>query len=231
MMKLIDSGVEGLNLMLGGGIPEGASTLILGSYGTGKTTMGIHFAHSGASKGEKVIYFTLEERKDSIILASKIFHKDFGPFLDNNLTLMNPGVLEIVEMLKVEENFKNSLFSLNPRRIVIDSISLILMAAENDSVRRNIIINLSNVLKDLGATSLLLAESSVSSPYSSREGLAEFVSDGVISLQNRYDDILGSTINIIRILKMRAMNHDRRARPYKIGSDGLEVLAKSEIFQ
>lgn len=230
-MELVKSGIEGLDAMLGGGIPKGASTLVLGSYGAGKTTMGIHFAHEGAAKGEKVIYFTLEERKESIILASEIFHKNFGDYIDDNLILMNPGIIEFVEMLKVEDNFRNSISPLNPSRIVIDSISLILMAAENDSTRRNIIINLSNVLKDLGATSLLLTEANVSSPYSSREGLAEFVSDGVISLQNKYDDVSGSTTNIIRILKMRSMNHDRRARPYRIGLEGLEVFARSEIFQ
>jgi KaiC/GvpD/RAD55 family RecA-like ATPase len=231
MMKLIDSGVEGLNIMIGGGIPEGSSVLVLGSYGAGKTTLGINFSYIGAVRGENVIYLTLEERKESIISASREFHKDFTPFLGKNLTILNPGVLEFVEMLKSEENFKNSLAPLNPQRIVIDSISLILMAAETDPVRRNIIINLSNVLKDTGVTSLLLAEATVSSPYSSREGLAEFVSDGVISLQNRYDDLLGSTTNIIRVLKMRMMNHDRRARPYRIGPDGMEVMARSEIFQ
>ena len=79
MMENVDTGVDGLNTMLGGGIPSGSSTLVLGSYGAGKTTMGIHFAHRGALNGENVVYFTLEERKESIILASKSYNKDFTP--------------------------------------------------------------------------------------------------------------------------------------------------------
>jgi len=230
-MSIVDTGVDGLNTMLGGGIPEGSSTLVLGSYGAGKTTMGIHFAHRGASKGENVVYFTLEERKESIMQASKTYNMDFSPYLDKNLFLLNPDTIEFVEMLKTEGNFKSSIESLRPKRIVIDSISLILMVAENDVLKRNVIINLSNALRDMKVTSLLLAESNVSFPYSSRDGLAEFVSDGVISLQNKYDDSIGSTTSIIRVLKMRLTNHDRKARPYRIGSNGLEILAKSELFQ
>jgi len=95
-MNLVDTGISGLNDMLGGGIPEGSSTLILGSYGAGKTTMGIHFAHRGAVKGEKVVYFTLEERKESIINASISYNLDFSPFLDKSIFLVNPDVLEFV---------------------------------------------------------------------------------------------------------------------------------------
>ena len=32
-MENVDTGVDGLNTMLGGGIPSGSSTLVLGSYG------------------------------------------------------------------------------------------------------------------------------------------------------------------------------------------------------
>ncbi len=230
-MDKVDTGVEGLNAMLAGGIPLGSSTLVIGSYGAGKTTLGIHFAHRGAERGEKVVYFTLEERKESIIQASRSYGRDFTPYLDKNIFLLNPDTVEFVEMLKTEGNFRANLESLSPDRIVIDSISLILMVAENDVLKRNIIINLSNALRDLRVTSLLLAESSISFPYSSRDGLAEFVSDGVISLQNKYDDDIGSTTSIIRVLKMRLTNHDRKARPYTIGSSGMEILSKSDLFR
>lgn len=230
-MESVDTGVEGLNAMLGGGIPRGSSTLVLGSYGAGKTTLGIHFTHRGAVGGENVVYITLEERKESIMLASKTYNRDFTPFLDKNLFLLNPDAREFVEMLKSEDNLKSSLEPLKPSRIVIDSVSLVLMVAENDLLKRSVTINLSNALRDLRVTSLLLDEASVTFPYSSRDGLAEFVSDGVISLQNKYDDSLGTTTSIIRVLKMRLTNHDRKARPYSIGANGIEILSKSELFR
>ncbi|MEM0140509.1 MAG: ATPase domain-containing protein [Thermoplasmatales archaeon] len=230
-MNLIDTGIDGLNDMLGGGIPEGSSVLVLGSYGAGKTTLGIHFAHRGAVKGDVVAYFTLEERKESIVAASISYGLDFSPYLGSKIYLINPDVLEFVEMLKNGDNFRANLAAMKPKRVIIDSISLLLLVADGEAMKRNIIMNLSNALRDTGVTSLLLAESNLSIPYSSREGLAEFVSDGVISLLNRYDDNVGTTTSIMRVLKMRMMNHDRKARPYSIGPKGIAVLSKSELFQ
>jgi len=35
-MELVDTGIVGLNEMLGGGIPKGHTVVVLGGYGTGK---------------------------------------------------------------------------------------------------------------------------------------------------------------------------------------------------
>lgn len=229
-MDLVDTGIDGLNIMLGGGIPKGNSTLVLGSYGAGKTTLGIHFIYAGLKRGERVAYFSLEERKDSILKAASQYGMNLESFLDSNLVLMNPGALEFVEMLKLKENFKKSIEEEKVSRIVIDSISIMMMAADSDVQRRNIIMNLSESLKDLEVTSLFIAETEVGQPYSSREKFAEFVVDGVISLQNVYNDRNGDEVSLVRVLKMRFMNHDRKARPYVINEKGIQIMAKSEIF-
>ncbi|MCL5681006.1 MAG: hypothetical protein M1515_03030 [Candidatus Thermoplasmatota archaeon] len=229
-MELVKTGIDGLDEMLGGGIPKGSTVLVLGSYGAGKTTMGIHFAFSGLKGGEKVAYFSLEERKDSIIAASKQYGMDLQPFLDNGLTLMNPGAGEFVEMLRMKENFKTSIEGFNVSRVIIDSVSIMLMAADNDVLRRNVVLNLSDSLKDLNVTTLMIAEAEVGSPYSTKEGLSEFVADGVISLQNIYNDSNGSVVSAARILKMRLTNHDRKGRPYTIGSDGIQIMANSDLY-
>ncbi len=229
-MELVDTGLDGLNNMLGGGVPVGSSVLVLGSYGAGKTTLGIHFAYSGLVKGERVAYFSLEERKDSILKASKQYGMDLEPFVEKSLVLMNPGALEFVEMLKMKDNFKRSIEEENVSRVVVDSISIMMIAADSDILRRNILINLSESLRDLGVTSLLIAETEVGQPYSSREKFAEFVVDGVISLQNIYNDKNGDEVSLIRILKMRFMNHDRRARPYIISDKGIQIMSKSDVF-
>ncbi len=227
MVDLVDSGIIGLNEMLGGGIPRGHSIIILGGYGTGKTTMALHFANSGLDNGERVLYISLEERKESIISAAG----QYGINLNReNFVILNPDVLDFIERLKIKKNIKNDIEDINPSRVVVDSVSILLMAANNDVERRTILLNLSDSLRDLNITSYLLTESKIETPYTSRDGFSEFVGDGVISLQNKFDDERGSTTSIIRILKMRLMNHDRRAHPYIIGKNGMEVLSKSDVY-
>jgi len=226
-MELVDTGIVGLNEMLGGGIPKGHTVVVLGGYGTGKTTMALHFANRGLELGEKVLYLSLEERKESILRASK----QYGMNLDNeNFILMSPGILDFLERLKNKENIKSDIQDIMPSRLIVDSVSIILMAAESESEMRSVLLNLSDSLKDLNVTTYFLAESKVDSPYSSRDGFSEFVGDGVISLQNRYDDEKGTTTSIIRILKMRLMNHDRKAHPYSISERGMEVLSRSDVY-
>lgn len=226
-MILVDSGIQGLNEMLGGGIPKGHSVIVLGGYGTGKTTMAIHFSKNGIDNGERVLYISLEERKESIINSAAQYGMDLN---GENFIIINPDVLDFIERVKIKKNIKSDIESINPSRVVIDSVSILLLAAESDVERRSILLNLSDSLRDLNATSYLLVESRVESPYASRDGFSEFVGDGVISLQNKFDDEKGTSTSIIRILKMRLMNHDRKAHPYFIGKKGMEVLSKSDVY-
>jgi circadian clock protein KaiC len=45
-------GIPELDALLGGGLTRGTSTLIVGSIGTGKTLLSLHFALAGALAGE-----------------------------------------------------------------------------------------------------------------------------------------------------------------------------------
>ncbi|MEK6838518.1 MAG: ATPase domain-containing protein, partial [Candidatus Thermoplasmatota archaeon] len=53
------TGIDGLDDMLGGGVPRGHSIVVLGSFGTGKTTFGIQFLVQGLINGEKGIFISL----------------------------------------------------------------------------------------------------------------------------------------------------------------------------
>ena len=48
-------------LLLGGGIEEGTSTLIVGAAGTGKSTLAAQFATAAAQRGQSVAMFLFDE--------------------------------------------------------------------------------------------------------------------------------------------------------------------------
>src|SRR3989442_12096950 len=64
---LVLTGIDGLDELLGGGVPRGHTVTVLGSFGTGKTTFGIQFLVQGLINREKGIFISLEEDPDSII--------------------------------------------------------------------------------------------------------------------------------------------------------------------
>ncbi|HVK70275.1 MAG TPA: ATPase domain-containing protein [Polyangium sp.] len=62
----VTSGIEALDDLLGGGVFEGSTTLVLGPTGSGKTVLGMHFLHAGARAGEPALCFGFFENPASI---------------------------------------------------------------------------------------------------------------------------------------------------------------------
>src|ERR1700675_886105 len=58
-LELLDTGVPGLNDVLGGGLPELSFNLIAGSPGSGKTTLTMQLLFANATKERPALYFTL----------------------------------------------------------------------------------------------------------------------------------------------------------------------------
>ena len=61
------SGVPGLDSLIGGGFLKRSITLVSGSAGIGKSTLGIQFLLEGAKRGERGLYITLEEGEAQIL--------------------------------------------------------------------------------------------------------------------------------------------------------------------
>ena len=59
--RKLQSGIPELDALLGGGIEEGTSTLIVGAAGTGKSTLAAQFAAAAAARGEKSALFMFDE--------------------------------------------------------------------------------------------------------------------------------------------------------------------------
>ena len=63
------SGIAGLDALLGGGIEEGTSTLIVGAAGTGKSTLAAQFAAAAAARGQRAAIFVFDENPQHASVA------------------------------------------------------------------------------------------------------------------------------------------------------------------
>ena len=63
----LGSDIPEFDLLLGGGIEEGTSTLIVGAAGTGKSTLGSQFAAAAAARGQHVAQFLFDESLDTLL--------------------------------------------------------------------------------------------------------------------------------------------------------------------
>ena len=70
-IKLCATGVEGMDHVLGGGLPSHRLYLLEGDPGVGKTTLALQFLRQGAKDGEVGLYITLSETKEELTAVAK----------------------------------------------------------------------------------------------------------------------------------------------------------------
>ncbi|HUT26658.1 MAG TPA: KaiC domain-containing protein [Methanomassiliicoccales archaeon] len=230
-MDKIKTGVDGLDEMLFGGIPRSSTVVVMGSFGTGKTTLGLQFLNEGLAVGEKGIYISLEEDKESILADAEAHGWGMREKMDAKqleIVKLEPTDAKVT-IQRIKSELPDFIKKFGASRIVVDSVSLLNMLFDNDHDRRTNLFNLAQMIKKTGATLILTAEVKDDNPFASRDGLIEYVADGVISL--RYIELTdrNELMLSLRIIKMRRTDHSRKITPYSITSKGLEVHAGSEF--
>jgi KaiC domain protein len=228
----VQIGIEGLDEMILGGVPERSLVAAIGSAGTGKTTFGLQFLTHGLEQGERCVYITLEETRARILDTAD--EKGWG-FSDH----VESGDLAVVDLDPVE--MANSLASISSdlpdlveefgaSRLVLDSVSLLEMMYDRAPRRRSEVFEFSRSLKGAGVTTMVTSEASADSAYSSRYGIIEYLADAVFVLQYVRPSDFRETRLAVEIQKIRDANHSRETKPYEITDDGISVYRQANIF-
>jgi len=228
----VRTGIDGLDEMLQGGLPENHITLVMGSFGTGKTTFGLQFLMEGLKNGEPCIFISLEEDKDSIAKNAAAFGWNLSEAIDKKklgLFKLEPSDAKTT-ITRIKSELPKFVKTFGAKRVVLDSVSLLNMMFDDDNERRANLFNLCQLLRSTGATTLLTAEVKDDNPRSSRDGLAEYTADGVLLLQSDENREGGEVQLTVRILKMRRTAHSRRVKPYSITDKGIVVHAGADVF-
>ncbi|UHH24879.1 KaiC domain-containing protein [Halobacterium noricense] len=228
----IDFGIEGLDEMVQGGVPERSLIVAIGGAGTGKTTFGLQFLHEAIQNGERAVYITLEESRQRVVQSAT----EKGWEFDRHTEEGNLAVVDIdpIEMANSLTSIRNELPRLveefGASRLVLDSVSLLEMMYDDQSVRRTEIYDFTKALKDAGVTTMLTSEASEDNPFASRHGIIEYLTDAVVVLRYIRPEDFRETRLAVEIQKIRDANHSRETKPYEITHQGISVYRQANIF-
>ena len=228
----LELGIEGLDRMIQGGVPERSLLVAMGSAGTGKTTFGLQFLEHGLAQGENAVFITLEESRQRVIDSATEKGYPFDEYLaEDRLAVVDVDPIEMANSL---QSIKNELPALieefDAARLVLDSVSLLEMMYEDRATRRNEIYDFTRSLKEAGVTALLTSEASEETPYASRYGIVEYLTDAVFVLQYIRPDDFRETRLAVEIQKIRDANHSREKKPYEITDEGISVYQQANLF-
>lgn len=231
-MEVLNTGVKGLDEMLGGGIPKEHIIAVLGSPGTGKSTFALQFIYTGLLKGENCIYLSLEESEENIVRTASIFGWDLKPFITNKkLVLIRLSAMNIkITANRVENDLPRLFESFGAKRLAIDPITLYEMMYESESERREHLFNFAEKIRQHGITVVMTSETNNNNAYYSKFGLIEYIADGVIILRQVRQTELRAVTTVIEVSKMRRIDHSRDIKPYVFSKNGILVHTEAEFF-
>ena len=224
-------GISGLDEMMGGGLLSGSICAIIGTYGTGKTTFSLDFIWDGLKRGEKVIYISLEEREDRLILYMKQKGWEVEPYLDKALFIikLDPTDFNLANN-RIKNELPNLISEIQASRVVIDPISLFEDLFTNDAERRREMFRFIEGLRDKKCTIMMTSETDSDNVFSSRHGLIEYLADTVILLRYIRSSGLTDVHLALEVVKMRMSSHSREIKPYEIEQTQVTVFSEANVF-
>ena len=207
------SGIPGIDSLLGGGIEQGTSTLIVGAAGTGKSTLAAQFAAASAARGEKSVLYIFDESPTTLMTRAAELNVDLASAIDRGLANirqvdpaeLSPGELTHAIRVAVERD--------NVTLVVIDSLNGYLNAMPEE---RFLSVQLHELLTYLGqqnvATILVSAHSGLLGTNMSTPVDASYLADAVVLL--RYFETRGEVRQALSVMKKRGSKHERTIREF-----------------
>jgi circadian clock protein KaiC len=227
--RVLSSGIEKLDALLGGGIDSGSSTLILGPAGTGKSLIALTFALAAIARGDKAALFIFDEE------LGLLFDRMHGLGIDLE-PLRQRGALTITQIDAAELSpgefahlVRRTVDSQDIKTVVIDSLNGYQAAMPEENALILHVHELLQYLNRQGATTFMtVAQHGLVGDMRSPVDVT-YLADTVILL--RYFEAMGQVRRAVSVIKKRSGSHETTIREFRISQNGLTLGEPLEAFQ
>src|ERR1022692_4687332 len=228
-LKLMATGVPGLDLVLNGGLEQGAVIVVAGAPGTGKTILAQQICFARATAEHKCVYYTTVSEPhtklirhlepfsffDAETLGTKVEYIHLGSFLwppkENGLESL---VSEIVRKTLEEE----------PAVVVIDSTKMLTDFAD-DRQLRTALYDLTSRIAHTDTVLFLVGEYT---PEELGSGIEFSLADGIIQLEYQAREPVDR--RSLRVIKVRGASQRPGRHTFQVGPAGIEVFPRIETI-
>lgn len=211
------SEIPALDTLLGGGLEQGTSTLIVGAAGTGKSTISAQFAAAAASRGQHTAFFVFDESPSTLLTRADQLGIPLAKGVEDGFVSVRPVDPAELSPGELVQLIRHAVEQDNASLVVIDSLNGYLNAMPGE---RYLSIQLHEVLAYLSqrnvATILVSAHQGMLGPMIATVD-ATYLADAVLLL--RFYEGRGEIRQAISVIKKRGSDHERSIREFGF-SDG-----------
>jgi circadian clock protein KaiC len=228
-LKLLPTGIAGLDLVLSGGLEQGSVVVLAGEPGVGKTILAQQICFARATAAHKSVYYTtVSEPHTKLVrhlepfaffdpgaLSGNVEYIHLGDFLrPEREGGLDPLVSEVVRKILDEE----------PMIVVIDSTKMLRDFADERELRAALY-DLTSRVAHTDTVLLLVGEYT---PEEIASGIEFSLADGIIQLQYQAREPVDR--RSLRITKERGTSQRPGAHTFEISPAGIEVFPRIETL-
>ena len=237
MHKLV-VGIPGFDSITDGGIPEGRTTLLAGTAGSGKTVFALQYLIAGIQNFDQGgVLVTFEEAPSDLsqnaaamgwsmsrlVEEGKLAIVDASP--EPGEEIVEAGAFDLSALLA---RIENAVKKVGARRVVLDSIGAVFPQFVDRNVIRRELHRIAAGLRKMKVTAVLTVERANEYGPIARYEVEEFVADNVVILRNQLEH--ERRRRTVEVLKLRGASHQKGEYPFTIASpDGITVIPLSAM--
>ena len=225
----VSTGIAGLDLVLGGGLPAGRVTLLSGGPGSGKSMIGLQCLIHGAGDGQPGILVMFEERAVAVRQNAWSWGWDLARLEKKNKVHLMDARLDPESVISGEFSIKGLLAILDQRikamgakLILIDAADALLHLYDNPMRERRELYALHEWLLDRKLTAIMTVKTVPQGEAPSRYAFMDFMADCVIHVDQRVTAQI--TTRRLRVIKYRGSGYGRNEYPFIIDESGINII-------
>jgi circadian clock protein KaiC len=230
----LETGIEGLDQILNGGIPEKNQVLIAGGPGTGKTLMAFELVYNCAKRGIPSAFISLDEKSNRVLKNVKStfpYMTSIDELIRNKLLIIdgddtsskiatNTNEESGYSMGNMMAEAEGIIKTVEAQVAVIDSLSFLKLMLGKTLLYNKSVSSLISNLRRADVTGIITLEL----PYYQKErmkfGQELLLFDGVMAMYHEGD--YEKKENVMEVVKMRGNGHQDGLHHYDITEQGVK---------
>jgi circadian clock protein KaiC len=217
----VKSNLPELDTLLGGGIEEGSSTLVLGPAGTGKSTFGFQYLTAAVGRGEKAALYVFDEELGLLFDRTRVMGMDLEAMREAGALLIEQVDAAELSPGEFAHRVRDAVDRRGVKTVMIDSLNGYQAAMPEEQALILHIHELIQYLNRQGASTFLtVAQHGLVGDMKAPVDVT-YLADTVILL--RYFEAFGNVRRAVSVIKKRSGRHEPTIREFRISDRGLSL--------